>query len=73
MRQQLQLLAVFLLAVSMAFAQTAGTIQGTVSDDTGAVIPGATILVIGVETGVEHTTTTNEVGFFSVPGLSQGL
>ena len=73
MRQQLHLLAVFLLAVSMAFAQTAGTIQGTVSDDTGAVIPGTSILVTGVETGVEYTATTNEVGFFTVPGLNQGL
>ena len=73
MRQQLQLLAVFLLAVSMAFAQTAGTIQGTVSDDTGAVIPGATIVVTALETGTESTSTSNEVGFYTVPALNPGL
>ena len=73
MRQKLQLLAVFLLAVSMSFAQTAGTIQGTVGDDSGAVIPGANIVVTGVETGVETTTTTNEVGFYAVPALNPGL
>ncbi len=62
-----------LLAIAFAFAQTSGTIQGTVTDDTGAVIPGASIIVLNVDTGVENTISTNEVGFYAVPGLNQGL
>ena len=41
--RSLALLFMLLLVAHAAFAQQAGTIQGTVSDDTGAVIPGATV------------------------------
>ena len=60
-------------AIGMAFAQTSGTIQGTVTDDTGAVIPGASIVVANIETGTESSVSTNEVGFYTAPGLNQGL
>lgn len=61
------------LVIGMAFAQTSGTIQGTVTDDTGAVIPGASIVVANIETGTESSVSTNEVGFYTAPGLNQGL
>ncbi len=73
MKNSLRLLAAGLLLTTSALAQTTGTIQGTVTDDTGAVIPGAQILVVGVETGVESSVSTNEVGYYTVPGLNQGL
>ena len=69
----LRLLLAGCLAVGLSFAQTSGTIQGTVSDDTGAVIPGASIVVANIETGAESSVSTNEVGFYTVPGLNQGL
>ena len=62
-----------LLLVGVSFGQTSGTIQGVVTDDTGAVIPGAQVLVSNIETGVDSSVSTNEVGFFTVPGLNQGL
>jgi len=73
MKRSVQLLLLCALGALMAFAQTAGTIQGTVSDDTGAVIPGATVTVLGTETGTESTISTNEVGFYSAPALNPGL
>ena len=55
--------AVFLLFGSSAFAQT--TVSGTVIDETGATLPGVTILVKGTSTG----TTTDFDGKYklSVP------
>jgi hypothetical protein len=56
-----------------AFAQSgAGSIQGTVTDPTGAVIPGALIHVINQGTGVAIDTKSNNVGFYQVPALFTG-
>jgi hypothetical protein len=57
---------------SALFAQTGGTIQGVVADNSGAVIPGATVTVRNVDTGVESRRTTNAVGFYAVPALNPG-
>ena len=57
-----------------AVAQSgAGSIQGTVEDSTRAVLPGATIRVVNQATGVAATATSNEVGFYQVPGLFTGM
>ena len=56
----------------LAFAQSAGTINGTVSDSTGAVIPGATVTVRNVETGMTRALTTDERGRFAAPQLQVG-
>jgi hypothetical protein len=65
------------LAVSLAcslFGQTAtGRIVGSVSDPTGALIPGASILVTNVDTKVEYQTLTNEQGLFQAPLLPIGM
>jgi len=50
----------------------AGSIQGTVTDSTGAVIPGATIHVVNPGTNVSTVTKSNGVGFYQVPGLFTG-
>jgi len=64
---------VLVLTCSGVFAQSgAGSIQGTVTDPTGAVIPGATIKVTNVATNVSTETKTNSVGFYQVPGLFTG-
>src|ERR1700682_4694406 len=57
------------LAVS-AFAQSAGTLRGQITDESGAVIPGAKITITG--TGVAQTTTSGNDGSYSVPGLPGG-
>ncbi len=58
---------------SNALAQSgAGSIQGTVTDATGAVISGASIHVVNQATGVAVDTKSNNVGFYQVPDLFTG-
>jgi len=40
----------------------AGDINGTVTDNTGAAVPGATVTVLNIETGVSKTYVTNDSG-----------
>lgn len=49
-----------------------GTIVGTATDDTGAVIPGATIKARNLGTGDVRTVTTDSNGDFTVPNLQIG-
>ncbi len=49
-----------------------GTIQGTVKDSSGAVIPGARLSALHIETGRETTTVTNEEGYYATPPLNIG-
>ncbi|MGH9598332.1 MAG: carboxypeptidase regulatory-like domain-containing protein [Terracidiphilus sp.] len=50
----------------------AGSIEGTVSDPTGAVIPDASVNVVNTATNVALGTKTNRVGFYQAPGLFAG-
>ncbi len=66
---------VFLIVLPFAFAQsqaTTGLIQGNVADPSGAVVQGATVTVINIDTGFERTVTSNSDGFFSAPLLPLG-
>lgn len=53
-----------LCAVSASAQTVTGTLQGTVSDMNGAVIPDAEIIVHNVETGQQRTLTTKGDGFY---------
>ena len=62
--------AFLLLCVRPASAQSVyGSIFGTVTDSTGAAIPGATITVTDESKGTVVTTTSNASGDYSVPHL----
>src|SRR5436305_10928870 len=67
-------LAFAVLAITMsALAQTfRGTILGTVTDASGAVVAGAKVTVHNVNTGLERTTETSADGSYSVPELPLG-
>ena len=66
------LLAV-LLAAASGGAQTAlGTLRGTVLDDQGGALPGASITVRQIETNSVATTTSGEQGTFFMPNLRPG-
>src|SRR5215472_14726911 len=72
-KRSLLFVAVLLLAASFASAQTfRGTILGAVTDTSGAVLPGATVKVVNVNTGLERTTLTSADGSYSVPELPLG-
>ncbi|HUA97997.1 MAG TPA: carboxypeptidase-like regulatory domain-containing protein [Terracidiphilus sp.] len=49
-----------------------GSIQGTVTDSTGAVIPAAAVSAVNTATNVAASTKTNGVGFYTIPGLNTG-
>lgn len=65
---------VILLGAVGASAQIAGTgnIQGTVTDSSGAVLPGATVTVTNEATQVKVTTKTSSAGVYLFPGLHIG-
>jgi hypothetical protein len=48
------------------------TLSGTVTDATGALIPGVEITATETETGVVSTTVTNEAGTYQFPSLQPG-
>jgi len=56
----------------MIFAQTTGSISGTVTDANGAGVPSATV-VITSSTGKEFTAVTNGEGIYKVPAVETGL
>src|SRR5688572_22294937 len=77
MRNSLRALlaAVLMIAVAStaAFAQgNTASIIGTVSDASGAMIPGANVVVKHKGTGLEFTATTNEQGGFTIPAVDPG-
>lgn len=65
------LLLLLALAVPVR-AQFKASIQGTVQDPTGAVVPGATITVLNQETGVTTKTVSSNEGFYRVGALPPG-
>src|SRR5262245_40627435 len=59
---------VVLLVTSSALAQT-GQINGVITDNSGAVVPGATVKAIEVATGLSRETTTGADGRFTFTAL----
>lgn len=69
---RVSVLAIALLAGGMLLAQTAGSITGTVTDASGAVVPGATVTLQSVAQGWTRTAATNQDGNYLFGGLGQG-
>ncbi|HYZ84835.1 MAG TPA: carboxypeptidase regulatory-like domain-containing protein, partial [Bryobacteraceae bacterium] len=70
-----QQLAAFLMLVSSAVLlgqETTGTIIGTVRDQSGAVIPEASVMVRGTATGIERRVNTSGSGEYVSPSLPVG-
>jgi Carboxypeptidase regulatory-like domain len=72
---------VFFLAVAIltlnsgsVFAQTGGTgiVVGTVTDPSGAAVPGAVVTLTDTATNAERTTTTNATGRYNFPNVPPG-
>ncbi len=69
----LLLIGLFLLRFDLATAQSANaTLSGSVEDQNGAVVPGASITVENIGTGLKRQTTTSTEGNFTVPLLPPG-
>ncbi|MDX6694901.1 MAG: hypothetical protein QOF02_2504 [Blastocatellia bacterium] len=74
MKPRFLTLVVLLFSLSLtAAAQTSrGTVSGTVTDPTGAVIAGANVVLANTNTGVERTTTTNDEGIYRMDAVDLG-
>src|ERR1022692_1572330 len=70
-------LAMFLCVVTggfatAAYAQFSSNLQGVVMDSTGAVIPGATVTLTNIDTGVSQLATTGQQGDFRFVSVAPG-
>lgn len=68
------LLITFCFSV-MVFAQAVptGSVSGTVSDESGSLVPNATVVIKSDATNAEYTVQTSDNGTFTVPSLAAGL
>src|ERR1700693_4423528 len=64
--------AVLLLCLPAYSQGSFGRILGTVSDQSGGVISGATVTVLDVDRGVSRTLTTDDAGAYNAPNLTPG-
>ena len=71
-RSFLSVVVVLLLTVGAAGQSTTGTITGTVSDVSGAVLPGVEVTVINEGTNLTRNLITNESGNYTAPQLPIG-
>src|SRR5437764_7243120 len=61
-----------LLALTAFGQTTTGSLTGTITDPSGAVVPGATIKVVNADTGSERSAESNSQGVFDLQTLQPG-
>lgn len=71
-RTSLSVLIFLVLSTALAFASITGSISGVVTDPSGAVIEGATIVAMSTQTGIKFSATSDDKGFYSLPSLPVG-
>ena len=71
-RSRLLLLSVLTFAFSFLALAQEGTILGTVTDPSGAVVPSASVMIVNTGTNQERHLTTNAEGQYVAPNLQIG-
>ena len=67
-------LGILIMSSVMAIGQlTTGTITGTVTDQTGAAVPGATVTLKNTDTGITRSAQTRENGKYEALSLPTGI
>src|SRR5436309_10623413 len=64
--------ATLLLASSVAWAQATAQLDGTVKDESGAVLPGVTVTATQTDTRFTRTAVTDDTGAWVMPNLPIG-
>ena len=72
MVRSMLVLVLVAIAVPAVGQVTTASIRGTVTDTTGAIVPGATVTVKADQTGFTRETATNASGFYSFAELPLG-
>src|ERR1041385_6670308 len=70
--KKLLLIAIFVLSSSLFAQSNRGTVTGTVSDSTGALIPGVEVVLTNTETGAKSDTVTTGTGNYTLLQLPVG-
>jgi hypothetical protein len=70
--RSLFIVTLLLLSCASAWAATGGSISGTVTDQSGAVIPDVTVAALNLDTTVQQSTKTNGGGFYAFTFLPVG-
>jgi carboxypeptidase family protein len=65
-------LAVLLLAAMSAFGQSTATLAGTVTDQSGAIVPNARVAATNQDTNLRRATSTDATGNYRIPFLPAG-
>ena len=68
----LGLIVLLMVGVSACLAQSTATLSGTVTDPSGAVVPGAQVTVHSLATGIDRQQVTDSSGLYVVPSLEPG-
>jgi hypothetical protein len=63
------LVLTLVFSASRASAQFASSLEGTVTDPSGAIVPGATVTITNEATGATQTVTTTGAGYYRFPAL----
>src|SRR5262249_41071718 len=63
---------VMLFACVNVWSQSTAQISGTVTDPSGAVLPGVQITATQTDTGIVRTTISDEAGVYALPNLALG-
>src|SRR5262245_11416948 len=71
-RDLFSVVLISVLMCAIVWAQATAQINGTVKDQTGAVLPGAEITVTQTDTGISRSAITDETGAFVLPNLALG-
>src|ERR1700722_20126853 len=75
-RLAIQTVLVVLVSCGFLTAQNVvltGSVRGRITDQSGAVVGGASVSLKNLETGVKFSATTNHSGIYAFPALSPGL
>src|SRR6185437_15895088 len=59
----------FVMSAQLSYGQTTAQMTGTVTDASGAVIPGAQVTLTDEATGASRTVKANGQGFYAFPSL----
>jgi type 1 fimbria pilin len=67
------LACLFVLSGHLSAQVSTASINGTVRDATGAVVPEADLVLQSVETGVERRSVSNSVGVYTCISITTGI
>src|SRR5579863_9544834 len=69
---RLAFVSLLVFSCARVWAATGGSISGTVTDQTGASVPGASVVLVNLDLTTSYKSTTDAQGFYSFPSLPVG-